>query len=133
MIAGIADRIGRARLLAPLAALALSACATSDLVPAARLPGAAAPARAAAAPAQPSHGVIGVDARALIRLFGEPRLDIRDPAARKLQFAGAACILDAYLYPPRANREPVVTFAEARGPDGAAMDWVDCAGRLRQR
>jgi hypothetical protein len=82
---------------------------------------------------QPSHGVIGSDARALVRLFGEPRLDIRDPSARKLQFAGEACILDAYLYPPKANREPVVTYAEARTADGSTMDWADCAGRLRRR
>lgn len=139
MIAGIEEmmRAGRTRgrLLAPLAALALSACATSSIVPAPRLPGGsttAPPAPAVRAP-QPSHGVIGADARALIRLFGEPRLDIRDPSARKLQFGGEACILDAYLYPPKANREPVVTYAEARTADGSTMDWVDCAGRLRRR
>jgi hypothetical protein len=77
--------------------------------------------------------VIGVDARALVRLFGEPRLDIRDPAARKLQFSNGQCVLDAYLYPPRARREPLVTFAEARTSDGAAMDWADCASRLSKR
>jgi hypothetical protein len=78
-------------------------------------------------------GVIGADAKALIRLFGEPRLDIRDPAARKLQFSNGRCVLDAYLYPDRARRDPVVTYAEARLADGTAMDWATCAAQLRAR
>ncbi len=83
--------------------------------------------------AQPAIPVMGLDAKALVRLFGEPRLDIRDPAARKLQFSDGRCVLDAYLYPPRARREPVVTYAEARGADGSAMDWTACALQLRAR
>lgn len=77
--------------------------------------------------------VMGADAKALVRLFGEPRLDIRDPAARKLQFSDGRCVLDAYLYATRARREPVVTFAEARSADGTAMDWALCASELRQQ
>ena len=76
-------------------------------------------------------GVIGADAKSLIRLLGEPRLDIRDPAARKLQFSDGRCVLDAYLYPPRPRREPVVTYAEARTTDGNAMDWQTCASQLK--
>jgi hypothetical protein len=76
-------------------------------------------------------GVMGADARGLIRLFGEPRLDIRDPAARKLQFANTKCVLDAYLYPPSANREPLVTHVDARTGAGADMDWQACAKLLR--
>lgn len=78
-------------------------------------------------------GVIGADARGLIRLFGEPRLDIRDPAARKLQFANGKCVLDTYLYSPEANREPIVTHADARTNTGADMDWNACARMLREQ
>lgn len=82
---------------------------------------------------QPIAGVIGADARSLIRLFGEPRLDIRDPAARKMQFSDGRCILDTYLYPSSARRDPVVNYAEARLPDGTAMDAATCAAQLRAR
>ncbi|MFT3967260.1 MAG: hypothetical protein QM690_15395 [Sphingobium sp.] len=75
--------------------------------------------------------LIGADARGLQRQFGKPRLDIRDPGARKLQFANERCILDAYLYPPATNGEPVVTYVEARSPAGAAVDSNACAKALR--
>lgn len=85
-------------------------------------------------PAEPSSsGIIGSDARALIRLLGEPRLDIRDPEARKLQFSNGRCILDAYLYAQRSRREPVVSYAEARTTAGATMDVATCVGQLRAR
>jgi len=80
-----------------------------------------------------SVAVIGADARGLLRLFGEPRLDIRDPAARKLQFANQQCILDAYLYAPAAGREPVVTHVDARTSAGAEMDWQACVRLLRAK
>ena len=82
---------------------------------------------------QQMRGVMGADARGLQRLFGEPRLDIRDPAARKLQFANDQCVLDAYLYPPAANREPVVTHVDARTRSGEAVDWNACAAVMRRR
>ena len=78
-------------------------------------------------------GVMGADARQLRRLFGEPRLDIRDPVARKLQFANGQCILDTYLYAAAANREPVVTHVDARTGAGMDMDWQACAGLLRAK
>lgn len=78
-------------------------------------------------------GVMGADARGLRRLFGEPRLDIRDPAARKLQFANGQCILDAYLYPPAVGREPVVTHVDARTGTGTDMDWQACVRALRAK
>ncbi|MBO9576460.1 MAG: hypothetical protein J7494_12030 [Sphingobium sp.] len=119
-----------------LAALTLSAC--GEVVPPPR-PASFTPATPRpstplqAAPAPQANGVIGVDARALIKLLGEPRLDIRDPAARKLQFSDGRCILDAYLYPARDRKEPVVTYAEARKSDGTQMDWTACASQLRSR
>ena len=89
-----------------------------------------------AAPVQrdePSSGIIGSEARALIREFGEPRLDIRDPTLRKLQFSDGRCVLDAYLYASRSRREPVVAYAEARTMDGTNMDVTACVARLKAR
>jgi hypothetical protein len=114
-----------------LPTLALLASCGAGMVPPARLPPPAAGFTPASKP-EPT-GVIGADARGLVRLFGAPRLDIRDPTARKLQFANGQCVLDTYLYPPGANREPVVTHADARGSSGADMDWSACAKMLRGR
>lgn len=80
-------------------------------------------------PASPTQ-LVGTNATGLARLFGNPRLDIRDPTARKLQFANGRCVLDAYLYPPAAGREPLVTYVEARDPQGAAVDAAMCARAL---
>lgn len=81
----------------------------------------------------PESALSGLSARDLLRRFGRPRLDIRDPTAHKLQFSGDRCILDTYLYAPRAGREPVVSYAEARAPDGRAVDANACAELLRRR
>lgn len=108
--------------------LALSACAA---VPD------AAPPPAAARPAPPmasAYGkptmLTGMDARRLIQMFGQPRLDIRDPHVRKLQFANGRCILDAYLYAPAKGKEPVVSYADSRLPNGNDMDPAACASLL---
>ena len=77
--------------------------------------------------------VLGRDARDLARLFGEPRLDIREGPAHKLQYVGERCILDAYLYAPRQGAEPVVTHIDTRAPDGAAVDRAECIRALRRR
>lgn len=86
-----------------------------------------------AAPVRQTTGldsVLGRDARALIGLFGTPGLDIREGNARKLQFLGPACVLDAYLYPPRRGAEPLVTHLDARLPDGRDMDRASCVAAL---
>ena len=80
------------------------------------------------------EGVIGNDAAGLIRQFGSPRLDIVEGDARKLQFSGAACVLDAYLYPPAAGKEPLATYIDARRPsDGQDVDRAACIAALRVR
>ena len=76
------------------------------------------------------ESVMGRDARALIGLFGNPGLDIREGNARKLQFLGPAGVLDAYLYPPRRGAEPLVTHLDARLPDGNDMDRASCIAAL---
>ena len=129
------NRMSRLRMGAPLGALLVSACVSSVVPPRQPLPRAQPRPSAYVPPvAKPDPlGVIGSDSRGLERLFGRPRLDIRDPAVRKLQFTDGQCILDAYLYPPRPRKEPVTTFAEARTADGDAMDWTVCAAQLKRR
>lgn len=79
-------------------------------------------------------GVIEQDASALLRQFGQPRLDTREGDMRKLQFAGDACVLDIYLYPLRPRDEPVATYLEARrASDGQEVDRVACVNALRRR
>ena len=106
------------------------------------VPSAAPPPRAAAAvpPPAPAAAMLGLDsvmgssARNLIARLGAPGLDSREGGARKLQFLGAACVLDAYLYPPREGRgEPVVTHVDARLPDGRDMDRASCLAALSRR
>jgi hypothetical protein len=55
---------------------------------------------------------------------------VREGDARKLQFAGPACVLDAYLYLPAAGRDAVVTHIDARLPDGRDFDRASCIAAL---
>lgn len=81
----------------------------------------------------PSTGlesVLGRTARIVTGLLGTPALDVREGPARKLQFLGPACVLDLYLYPPRAGGDPIVTHIDARLPDGRDMDRASCLAAL---
>lgn len=104
----------------------LSACVSS---PAGRAGGSMPP------PMTPRYGkappLAGFDARRLIAMFGEPRLDIRDRTVRKLQFmtAGGRCVLDTYLYATARGREPVVTHIDTRTTDGNEIDPASCGIR----
>jgi hypothetical protein len=73
--------------------------------------------------------LIGSSAAQLVARFGEPRLDIREGTARKLQFVSPACVLDVYFY-PSGTREPVVTHIDARLPDGNDFDRSSCIAAL---
>ncbi len=77
--------------------------------------------------------MMGSDAAALTRMFGQPRLDIRETTVRKLQFANGRCVLDAYLYAPARGKEPVVTHVDARSPAGADVDPLSCASALQAK
>src|SRR5688572_18241319 len=79
------------------------------------------------------EAVIGSTAQALSAQFGRPDLELREGPARKLQFLGSACVLDAYLYAPRSGAEPVVTHVDARLPDGREMDRASCVAALSAR
>lgn len=90
-------------------------------------------------PAPPTYnlaglqGVMGQTALGLEALFGPADLDVREGSARKLQFGGPACVLDAYLYPPSRSAEAVVTYVDARLPDGRDIDRASCVASLTRR
>ena len=92
-------------------------------------------ARAATPQTMPgAEGVIGADAASLIRQFGAPRLDVIEGDARKLQWSGNACVLDAYLYPPAPGKEPLATWLDARrASDAQDVDRGQCIAALRAR
>lgn len=77
--------------------------------------------------------VLGSDARSLTDLFGKADQDAQEPGVRRLQYVGPFCILDAYLYPKSAGAEPVVTYIDARQPDGRDMDRASCVAALVRR
>lgn len=127
--------------LVPLAA----ACAsTGPIVPTPSAPTVVPPQQPQPAPAttfRPARvmnapgldGVIGTDAGALVRQFGTPRLDVWEDDARKLQFAGQACVLDVWLYPPAPKAREVATWVEARRQtDGKDVDRASCVAALRR-
>lgn len=63
----------------------------------------------------------------LIEHFGRPRLQVIEGIGTKLQFAGPACILDAYLYPPgNGGGTQRVTHIEARNFQGADVSAQSC-------
>lgn len=124
-------------LLALLPLAALAGCGEGEV---------ARPARAAPAPAPhiPVPGrvdtvaapigveaVRGRDARTLVATFGEPRIDLQEGKARKLQFVGGTCVLDVYLY-PRDRGEPVATHLDTRLRDGRPVDPASCVATLRK-
>ena len=114
------------------------------LAPSLLVAGCAATPRTAPAPAPPAarpqtysvaglESVIGRTARQVEAQFGRPELDVREGNGRKLQFAGPACVLDAYFYPPRGGGEPIVTHVDARLPDGHDFDRASCVAALARR
>ena len=90
-------------------------------------------------PAPPTFSIVGLEnvmgrtARALESQFGAADLDIREGAARKLQFVSQVCVLDAYLYPPGRGDEAVVSYIDARLPDGRDVDRASCVAALSRR
>jgi hypothetical protein len=119
-----------ARSAALAAALLLSACAPKQVAkPVAAKP---APVRVQSYAVTGLESVLGRTARVLETQFGRPDLDIREGPARKLQFSAPACVLDAYLYPPAAGGEPIVTHVDARLPDGRDFDRASCVAAIVQ-
>ena len=111
----------------PLLALLAAGCATA---PTAVAPFAEKPASLHEAGLE---RVIGRTASQLVALFGAADLDLREGQARRLQFVGPACVLDAYLYPGKAGGEPEVTYLDARLPGGDDIDRASCVAALSRR
>lgn len=112
-----------------LAATAMAGCVGAPSAPPPPVP------IAVAAPVYRPAGldrVIGRNANALTSLFGKPDADVREGTARKLQFVGPFCILDAYLYPQGAGT-PLVTHIDARQPNGSPIDRASCIAALSRR
>lgn len=101
--------------------LLLGGCAVAPVAP---------PVVAVPLPKQGLQRVLGESARGLTALFGRPQLDVQEQSARKLQFGGPVCVLDVYLYPPARGGEPVVTYLDARQPDGRDIDRASCVAAL---
>ena len=77
--------------------------------------------------------VIGRSSSALASMFGQPRLEVKEGDALKLQFTGRACVLDIYLYPLRPGGQPSATHVEARrASDGEDVDRASCVRALRR-
>jgi hypothetical protein len=79
------------------------------------------------------EAVMGSTASALEAQLGKPQLDVTEGSARKLQFASSICVLDAYLYPPAKGGDAVVTYVDARQPDGRDVDRASCVAALISR
>jgi hypothetical protein len=122
-------------LLGALLATALAGCAGGSKPAAAPVPVRTGVVRVPQVMApQGLEGVIGQDAGTLSRRFGAPRLDVAEGDARKLQFAGASCVLDIYLYPLRPGIDPVAAHVEARlRQGGAAADRGACIREVEAR
>ncbi|WP_066799022.1 hypothetical protein [Sphingomonas soli] len=83
-------------------------------------------------PERVNEALAGQPAARLIAQFGQPHLDMSEGTARKLQFAGPICVLDAYLY-PKGRGEAVVTYFDTRQRDGSPIDPASCVAALAKR
>lgn len=78
--------------------------------------------------------ILGMDTATLIRTFGPPALQVREGVGLKMQWRGAACVLDAYLYPPAQGTGLArVTHADARLLSGADASMPSCVAALQAR
>ena len=116
------------RRLFPAFGLLLAACASTP----APAPVAIVTPTATTADAHDHRTLNGMTAGELIQHFGRPRLQITEGAGTKLQFAGPACVLDAYLYPQGAGA-PRVAHIEARNFQGADVNTQTCVYAIEER
>ena len=114
------------RFLVPLTALLLAACASTP-TPSPE----PSPAVPAAGGAHSHSTLAGMTANELAEHFGKPRLQIREGDGTKLQFAGSACVLDAYLYPSQGGGAvPRVSHVDARNMQGDPVNVGGCIASL---
>lgn len=111
-------------LLAPL--LLVAACTPDPIPPQASAPPAVQPSPHVAAE------VLGFTAPEMIRRFGSPGFQVREGAGLKMQWRGAACVLDAYLYLGAGGVERV-THVDTRLRSGADASQAACIAALQLR
>lgn len=115
------------RRLAPFAALLAAACASTPT------PQPTASEERPVTTDDHDHRTLsGMTANELIEHFGKPRIQIREGAGTKLQFAGPACVLDAYLYPDGGG-SPRVSYVEARNFQGVDISAQSCVYAIEAR
>ena len=115
-----------------LALLPLAACVAPDTP----RPAAAArkPLSASAAPSGSATGaLIGRTAVELTGMFGKPVQEAYELDARRLQWSGGRCVLDAYLSRTDGRGERRAIYADARTPAGEPVDAEACAASLAVR
>ena len=114
------------RFFVPFTALLVAACASTPPVqPEPQLP--AAP----VATGRHDHSTLnGMTANELGQHFGKPHFQVREGDGTKLQFVGAACVLDAYLYPSASGGIPRVTHVDARNSQGSQVNLNSCIASL---
>ena len=118
----------RAPLFPFAVALLLAGCTATTQPDESGLPQLPAPPRASALTGL--EAVMGHTAAQLIPIFGKPEQDLRESNGRRLQFVGAGCVLDTYLYAAQPGREPQVTYLDTRLPDGRDTDRQTCVNAL---
>jgi hypothetical protein len=93
------------------------------------------PATPPPAPVQPQpeepNSLTGLTAQELVARFGAPALQVREGNSLKLQFRGARCVMDAYLYPSGGYGALKVTHVDTRTPSGGDFDQAACIFSLR--
>lgn len=119
------------RALALVALLALAGCGEGEVARPAHLPAAPIPVPHTALAAGVDR-VQGQTAPSLIAQFGQPQIDVLEGPARKLQFTGPICVLDAYLY-RQGRGEAVVTHIDTRQRNGNPIDQASCVVALGRR
>jgi hypothetical protein len=82
---------------------------------------------------EPPTSLTGLTAQELVGRFGAPALQIREGSSLKLQFRGARCVMDAYLYPSGSSGTLKVTHVDTRLPSGGDIDQAACIFSLRNR
>ncbi len=79
------------------------------------------------------EGVIGQGVAGVQRQFGTPALDVVEGDVRKLQYRGAACVLDIYFYPLSPGAQPTATHVDARrASDALDVDRAACVAASRR-
>src|SRR3546814_16098378 len=98
------------KIMGTSAAMLLSACAPSIV---SETPQSV---RSAAAYGKVPQALVGADARKPVDLLRRPRMGMRERTVRKWQFDNGRCLLAAYLYNRKGEKEPLVTHDDTRKP-----------------